>query len=158
MTKPLPHEINALMDCGTGSTDLLLPAAGPVPATSGGAAATGTAAATPAPPLLTYTVAAATSPQLAGGIKGMAPPPLGATSAATLSDNSFMAAGICGIAAGGATTATTGAGAAAIASSGAGETLSALLNANSSGAVDIMEDEEEQERERLRYVPQECGN
>ncbi|KAH8324720.1 hypothetical protein KR074_010265 [Drosophila pseudoananassae] len=145
VTKPLPHEINALMDCGTGSSDLLLPAAAPAPATSVGAAAataTGTAA-TPAPPLLTYTVAAATSPQLAGGIQGVAPPPVGATSAATLSDNSFMAAGICGIAAGGAATA----------SSGTAATLSVLLNANSTGTVDIMEDEEEQERERLSNCP-----
>ncbi|KAH8270759.1 hypothetical protein KR018_000207 [Drosophila ironensis] len=148
VTKPMPHEINALMDCGTGSSDLLLSSSAAA-AAAGGASATAIATATgtaapPAPPLLTYTAAAATSPQLSGGIQGVA-----ATSAATLSDNSFMAAGVCGMpAAGGASAA---AGATATASSAA--TLSALLSANSTGAVDIMEDEEEQERERLSNCP-----
>ncbi|XP_017027701.1 uncharacterized protein [Drosophila kikkawai] len=148
VTKPLPHEINALMDCGTGagSTDLsgrhdLLPAAT-------GAA---TAAATP---LLTYT-AAATSPQLSAGIKagGAGAAPTMATGrgtgvGATLSDNSFMAAGVCG---GAASTAQPGA--TATQASSAAATLSALLSANSTGTVDIMEDEDEQERERLSNCP-----
>jgi len=65
VTKPLPHEINALMDCGTGSPDLsrrhdLLPTA------HSGSPATGAAA---AGPMVTYT-AAVTSPQLSAGIKG----------------------------------------------------------------------------------------
>jgi len=152
VTKPLPHEINALMDCGTGSPDLsrrhdLLP-----PAHSG-SPATGAAA---AGPLVTYT-AAVTSPQLSAGIKGG---PGGATmvapggGGATLSDNSFMAAGVCGMGAGGAPpTTSSSSGAATAPVSSAAATLSALLSANSSATVDIMEDEDEQERERLRYVP-----
>ncbi|KAH8336808.1 hypothetical protein KR059_003943 [Drosophila kikkawai] len=153
VTKPLPHEINALMDCGTGtgSTDLsgrhdLLPAA----TGAATAAATGTAAA----PLLTYT-AAATSPQLSAGIKvgGAGAAPTMATGrgtgvGATLSDNSFMAAGVCG---GAASTAQPGA--TATQASSAAATLSALLSANSTGTVDIMEDEDEQERERLSNCP-----
>ncbi|XP_017012615.3 uncharacterized protein [Drosophila takahashii] len=153
VTKPLPHEINALMDCGTGSPDLsgrhdLQP-----PAHSG-SPATGTAAG----PLLTYT-AAATSPQLSAGIKGGAgaAPTAGATmvagggrGGATQPDNSFMAAGVCGMGGGApppaATSSTT-------AASSAAATLSALLSANSTANVDIMEDEDEQERERLSNCP-----
>ncbi|KAH8375353.1 hypothetical protein KR200_011232 [Drosophila serrata] len=158
VTKPLPHEINALMDCGTGTGspdlsgrhDLLPPAAG-----AATAAATGTAAT----PLLTYT-AAATSPQLSAGIKAGAPATGGAGTApttatgrgagvgATLSDNSFMAAGVCGGAA-----ATSQPGATAAQASSAAATLSALLSANSTATVDIMEDEDEQERERLSNCP-----
>jgi len=155
VTKPLPHEINALMDCGTGSPDLsrrhdLLP-----PAHSG-SPATGAAA---AGPLVTYT-AAVTSPQLSAGIKGgaggatMVAPGGGGGGGATLSDNSFMAAGVCGMGAGGAPpTTSSSSGAATAPVSSAAATLSALLSANSSATVDIMEDEDEQERERLRYVP-----
>ncbi|KAH8254110.1 hypothetical protein KR032_008498 [Drosophila birchii] len=146
VTKPLPHEINALMDCGTGSSDLsgrhdlLPPAAG---------AATATATGTAATPLLTYT-AAATSPQLSAGIKaapGAGAGPRGAGVGATLSDNSFMAAGVCGGAA------ASQPGATAAQASSAAATLSALLSANSTGTVDIMEDEDEQERERLSNCP-----
>ncbi|XP_016974007.1 LOW QUALITY PROTEIN: ataxin-2 homolog [Drosophila rhopaloa] len=163
VTKPLPHEINALMDCSTGSPDLsgrhdLLP-----PPPHSGAVATGMAA---AGPLLTYT-AAATSPQLSSGIKGAAgtgaTPTAAATlvaarggAAATLPDNSFMAAGFCGMV--GAAPPpppppTTSAGAATTTASSAAATLSALLSANSSGTVDIMEDEDELERERLSNCP-----
>ncbi|KAH8290914.1 hypothetical protein KR054_007158 [Drosophila jambulina] len=155
VTKPLPHEINALMDCGTGtgSTDLsgrhdLLPSAA-------GAAAAATAAATgnAATPLLTYT-AAATSPKLSAGIKAAGAAPTVATGrgagvGATLSDNSFMAAGVCG----GAAAATSQPGASVAQASSAAATLSALLSANSTGTVDIMEDEDEQERERLSNCP-----
>ncbi|XP_016968318.1 uncharacterized protein LOC108036577 [Drosophila biarmipes] len=155
VTKPLPHEINALMDCGTGSPDLsrrhdLLP-----PAHSG-SPATGTAA---AGPLVTYT-AAVTSPQLSAGIQGGAAG--GATmvagggGGATMSDNSFMAAGVCGMGAGVApppATTSSSSGAATAAVSSAAATLSALLSTNSSATVDIMEDEDEQERERLSNCP-----
>ncbi|KMY92569.1 uncharacterized protein LOC6733760 [Drosophila simulans] len=156
VTKPLPHEINALMDCGTGSPDLsgrhdLLP-----PAHSG-SPATGAAAS----PLLTYT-AAATSPQLSSGIKGGtgAPPTAGAPmlvggagrGAAPLTDNGFMAAGVCGMGAAAPLPATS-MGAATTTASSAASTLSALLSANSTGNVDIMEDEDEQERERLSNCP-----
>ncbi|KAH8234193.1 hypothetical protein KR038_003221 [Drosophila bunnanda] len=157
VTKPLPHEINALMDCGAGAGspdlsgrhDLLPPAAG-----AAAAAATGTAAT----PLLTYT-AAATSPQLSAGIKaaaagGAGPAPTmstgrGAGVGATQSDNSFMPAGVCG----GTAAATSQPGATATQASSAAATLSALLSANSTGTVDIMEDEDEQERERLSNCP-----
>ncbi|EDV58215.1 AF4/FMR2 family member 4 [Drosophila erecta] len=150
VTKPLPHEINALMACGTGSPDLsgrhdLLP-----PARSG-SPATGAAAG----PLLTYT-AAATSPQLSAGIKGgtAAPPTAGAPMvAAALTDNGFMAAGVCGMAAPLAPLPATSAEAATATASSAASTLSALLSASSTGNVDIMEDEDELERERLSNCP-----
>ncbi|XP_052842742.1 LOW QUALITY PROTEIN: uncharacterized protein LOC128256428 [Drosophila gunungcola] len=165
VTKPLPHEINALMDCGTGSPDLsgrhdLLP-----PPHSGAAAAVAAATGTAAGPMLSYT-AAATSPQLSSGIKVAAGTGAtmvagrGAATAATtaLHDNSFMAAGVCGMAGGGPAAplpppppVTTAAGTATATSAAA--TLSALLSANSTGTVDIMEDEDEQERERLSNCP-----
>lgn len=72
--------------------------------------------------------------------------------AAALSDNGFMAAGVCGMGAAAAPLPVTSMGAATTTASSAASTLSALLSANSTGNVDIMEDEDEQERERLRYV------
>ncbi|XP_039496947.1 uncharacterized protein LOC120455118 [Drosophila santomea] len=161
VTKPLTHEINALMACGTGSPDLsgrhdLLPSA------HSGSPATGAAAG----PLLTYT-AAATGTQLSAGIKGGtgAPPTAGAPmgtgeggrGAAALTDNGFMAAGVCGMGAHAAPLPATSSAAAtataAATASSAASTLSALLSANSTAHVDIMEDEDEQERERLSNCP-----
>ncbi|XP_034651392.1 uncharacterized protein LOC117890569 [Drosophila subobscura] len=158
VTKPLPHEINALMDsgtvagAGTGDCDLssrhdLLPYALTTAATSTAASASPAAS---SPALLTYTAAAtgataaaaATSPQLSGGIKAAT----GGGGAATMSDNSFIAAGVCGMAA-------TAAGTTPPTSSSAAATLSTLLCSNATGSVDIMEDEDEQERERLSNCP-----
>ncbi|KAH8418683.1 hypothetical protein KR222_009631, partial [Zaprionus bogoriensis] len=154
VTQPLAHEINTLLTVGnataTGSSDLscrhdLLPhalstTAATIPAAA--AAATGAAA--------TATGMAATtgSPQLSTGIKTTA------TTAATMPDNSFIAAGVCGVGVGVGvvSNATTAAAATATtATTTAAATLSALLS--SSGNVDIMEDEDEQERERSSNCP-----
>ncbi|XP_041450179.1 uncharacterized protein LOC111079074 [Drosophila obscura] len=148
VTKPLPHEINALMDCGTvagagagdGDGDLssrhdLLPYALTTAATSTAAAA---AAAT-----------VATSPQLSVGIKAAT----GGGGAATMSDNSFIAAGVCGMAPASAAGAGAGPGTTPPTSSSAAATLSTLLCSSNTGNVDIMEDEDEQERERLSNCP-----
>ncbi|XP_064537864.1 maternal protein pumilio isoform X3 [Drosophila montana] len=151
VTQPLAPEINTLLTVGataTGSSDLscrhdLLPhalsaaAAAASAATTTAAAATGTATGTGMPALLTYT-AATSSPQLSAGIKATA------TTAATMADNSFIAAGVCGAGVGATT-------AAAATTTTAAATLSALLS--SSGNVDIMEDEDEQERERSSNCP-----
>ncbi|XP_068146608.1 AF4/FMR2 family member lilli [Drosophila tropicalis] len=159
VTNPLPHEINALLLAGgsvsgLGLGDLscrhdLLPTATGNSNINSGTATT----ATYTPPLA---AAAATSPQLSSGIKATA---VGAAATGgsvgvattTMSDNSFIAAGVCGNVAPPATTTsactTTPAAAAAA-------TLSALLSSNSTvGNVDIMEDEDEQERERMSNCP-----
>lgn len=157
VTQPLAPEINTLLTVGataTGSSDLscrhdLLPhalsaaAAAGAAATTTAAAATGTATGTGMPALLTYT-AATSSPQLSAGIKATA------TTAVTMADNSFIAAGVCGAGVGATTAATITSPAAGVTTTTAAATLSALLS--SSGNVDIMEDEDEQERERSRYV------
>ncbi|XP_017150026.1 uncharacterized protein LOC108160500 isoform X2 [Drosophila miranda] len=159
VTKPLPHEINALMDSGTalGAVDLssrhdLLPHAFTTAATSTAAAAAASGASSPA--LLTYTAAAmtATSPQLSGGIKAATG---GGGGAATMSDNSFIAAGVCGMAAPATGSSAAAAGTATTPSttSSAAGTLSTLLCPSATGNVDIMEDEDEQERERLSNCP-----
>ncbi|XP_023159943.2 putative GPI-anchored protein pfl2 [Drosophila hydei] len=154
VTQPLAPEINALLSGG--SSDLscrhdLLPHAlsGAAAATTATAAAAATGAA-----LLTYT-AATSSPQLSAGIK-----PAAATNA-TMPDNSFIAAGVCGVgvnatatAATATATATTSPALAATsttATTTAAATLSALLS--SAGNVDIMEDEDELERERSSNCP-----
>ncbi|EDW74965.2 uncharacterized protein Dwil_GK15616 [Drosophila willistoni] len=65
----------------------------------------------------------------------------------TMSDNSFIAAGVCGNVAPPATTTTA---CSTTPAAAAAATLSALLSSNSTvGNVDIMEDEDEQERERM---------
>ncbi|KAL7730580.1 hypothetical protein ACLKA6_000573 [Drosophila palustris] len=139
VTQPLAHEINTLLNVGgtmaTGSSDLscrhdLLPPALSTAATTS-ATATGTTATT------------ANNMQLSAGIKATA-------IAATMPDNSFIAAGVCDVRIGAA--ATSGAATpATTTATAAAATLSALLS--SSGNVDIMEDEDEQERERSSSCP-----
>ncbi|TDG44559.1 hypothetical protein AWZ03_009031 [Drosophila navojoa] len=158
VAQPLAPEVNALL-CG-GSSDLSCRHDSLSHALSGAAATTAaseaaTATASTGGALLTYT-AATSSPQLSGGIKPTA------AANATMPDNSFMAAGVycAGVNATAATaTATTSPGIAAIATTATSTTattttaaaLSALLS--SAGNVDIMEDEDELERERSSNCP-----
>ncbi|XP_030387744.1 uncharacterized protein LOC115634263 [Scaptodrosophila lebanonensis] len=163
VTKPLPHNTNSLLAGGapdiscrhdlfthaltttatTTTASAMASVTGSTVASSGVGAATRSTA---TPPLLTFS--AATSPQLSACIK--------ATTAATMADNSLMAAGVCSSAAMTSTTAigpraTATAAATATTSGRAAAALSALLS--STGNVDIMEDEDEHDRERLSNCP-----
>ncbi|XP_032597002.1 uncharacterized protein LOC6569077 [Drosophila grimshawi] len=152
VSKPMSNEINTLLTAE--SSDLscrhdLLPHT--LSAATITTAATGAAATTVAAALLSYTAATSNSNmQLSAGIKATA---TSAATAATMADNSFIAAGVCGngVTATTAAASTAATAAATATTTTAAATLSALLS--SSGNVDIMEDEDEQERERLSNCP-----